>query len=254
MRFKTILSVVALAASGIATAAPPGSAPLVLAAASLQESLTDAANAWAARHHPRPIISFAASSTLARQVTAGAPADLFVSADEAWMDDLVRRGLIVPSTRVSFLRNRLVLVAPVARRGRIDFGNRAQLAARLGAGPLAMADTEAVPAGKYGRAALEKLGVWQAVLPRVVRAENVRATLALVERGAAPLGIVYETDAMASKAVRVVGVFPAGSYPPISYPVARLKASTNPEGEGFRRFLVSAQGKAIFRAHGFSVR
>ncbi|OYY67560.1 molybdate ABC transporter substrate-binding protein [Sphingomonas sp. 28-63-12] len=228
--------------------------PLVLAAASLQESISAAANAWAASRHPRPVISFAASSTLARQLAAGAPADLFVSADETWMDDLAGRGLIAPGTRVSFLGNSLVLVAPATSKVRVEFRNPARLAALLSAGALAMADTESVPAGKYGKAALLKLGVWSAVSPKVVRAENVRAALALVERGAAPLGIVYATDARASSAVRVVGVFPAATYPAISYPVARLKASVNPEGEGFRRFLVSRAGKAIFVRYGFSVR
>ena len=117
-----------------------------------------------------------------------------------------------------------------------------------------MADTESVPAGKYGKAALEKLGVWAAVSPHVVRAENVRAALALVEREAAPLGIVYATDARASAKVRIAGVFPVGSHPPITYPIARLKASTNPEGEAFRRFLLSREGKTIFVRFGFSAR
>ncbi|OYY89484.1 MAG: molybdate ABC transporter substrate-binding protein [Sphingomonas sp. 28-66-16] len=255
VRWLSILvTAMALTAATIASAASIGAPPLVLAAASLQESMTAAADAWARQGHPRPVISFAASSALARQVAAGAPADLFVSADEAWMDDLAQHGLIVPSTRVSFLHNRLVVVAPVASRARVSIGDRSALARLLAAGPLAMADTEVVPAGRYGRAALEKLGVWDAVSPHVVRAENVRSALALVERGAAPFGIVYATDARASKAVRVVAVFPAASHPPISYPIARLKASTNPEGERFRRFLVSPAGRALFARFGFGVR
>jgi molybdate transport system substrate-binding protein len=124
----------------------------------------------------------------------------------------------------------------------------------LGAGPLAMADPDSVPAGKYGKAALIRLGAWDAVAPHVVRAENVRAALALVERGAAPFAIVYATDARASKLVRIAGMFPAGSHPPIDYPLARLKASANPEGEGFRRFLLSREGRAIFLRFGFTAK
>jgi molybdate transport system substrate-binding protein len=233
--------------------AEPARPPLVLAAASLQESMTAAAVAWARKGHPRPVISFAASSALARQIEAGAAADLFVSADEEWMDALAAKGLILSGTRASFLGNRLVVVAPRANRIAIPL-KPGPLARVLGAGPLAMADPESVPAGKYGKAALEKLGAWTAVRPHVVRAENVRAALALVERGAAPLGIVYATDARASPKVRIAGVFPVGSHPPITYPIARLKTSTNPEGEAFRRFLLSREGKAIFVGFGFSTR
>ncbi|MDB5703981.1 MAG: Molybdenum transporter, periplasmic molybdenum-binding protein ModA [Sphingomonas bacterium] len=251
-RIVRVLALLAAMLAGPACAAP-ARAPLVLAAASLQESMTAAAAAWAKKGHPKPVISFAASSTLARQVQAGAAADLFVSADEEWMDALAAQGLIVPATRSDFLGNRLVVVAPAGSRVRIPL-KPGPLARVLGAGPLAMADTESVPAGKYGKAALVKLGVWDAVSPHVVRAENVRAALALVERGAAPLGIVYATDARASARVRIAGVFPATSHPPITYPIARLKASTNPEAEAFRRFLVSREGKAIFLRFGFSAR
>ncbi|MET0307925.1 MAG: molybdate ABC transporter substrate-binding protein [Sphingomonas sp.] len=224
-------------------------APLVLAAASLQESMNAAADAWARKGRARPVLSFAASSALARQVAAGAPADLFVSADEPWMDDVERRGLIVPGTRAPFLGNRLVLVAA---RGDTRSVALARLPALLGDGHLAMADPDAVPAGKYGKAALEKLGVWNAVTSRVVRAENVRAALALVERGAAPFGVVYLTDARASAKVRVAATFPASSHPPIRYPLARLKASTSPDAEPFRRFLLSREGRAIFTRYGFA--
>jgi len=251
-RMLRALMLLLLACAGPAMAAP-ARPPLVLAAASLQESMTAAADAWAGKGHPRPVISFAGSSALARQIEAGAAADLFVSADEAWMDALAAKGLIVPASRVTFLGNRLVVVAPAGSRLRIPL-RPGPLARVLGAGPLAMADTESVPAGKYGKAALVKLGVWDAVAPHVVRAENVRAALTLVERGAAPLGIVYATDAKASGRVRIAGVFPAGSYPLIAYPVARLTASTNAEGEAFRRFLVSREGRAIFARFGFSGR
>jgi molybdate transport system substrate-binding protein len=233
--------------------AAPSRPPLVLAAASLQESMTAAADAWAKKGHPKPVISFAASSALARQIEAGAPADLFASADEDWMDDVAQKGLIVPASRVTFLGNRLVVVAPAGSRVRVPL-QPGPLGRLLSAGPLAMADINSVPAGKYGKTALEKLGVWTVVSPQVVGADSVRSALALVERGAAPLGIVYATDAKASPKVRIAGVFPETSHPPITYPLARLKVSTNPEAEGFRKFLVSQEGKAIFVRYGFSAR
>jgi molybdate transport system substrate-binding protein len=232
-------------------AAPSAQAPVVLAAASLQESLTAAADAWARDGHPRPVISFAASSTLARQAEAGAPGDVFVSADEDWMDALAGKALLAAGTRADLVGNRLVVVEPAGRHSSIPAGG-IRLARILSAGPLAMADPDSVPAGKYGKTALEKLGAWPAVAPKVVRAENVRAALALVERGAAPFGIVYLTDAKASSKVRVAGVFPSTSHPPILYPIARLARSTNPEAEGFRRFLLSPRGRAIFARFGFS--
>ena len=232
-------------------AAPPQRAPLVLAAASMQESLDAAADQWARSGHLRPVISFAASSALARQIEAGAPADLFVSADEAWMDALAAKRLIAAGTRADLVGNRIVVVEPVGRGSTVP-ARGARLARLLSAGPLAMADPDSVPAGKYGKAALTRLGAWDAVAPHVVRAENVRAALALVERGVAPFGIVYLTDAKASAKVRVAGVFPAASHPPIVYPVARLAGSTNAEAEGFRRFLLSPRGQAIFARFGFS--
>ncbi|MBC2668789.1 molybdate ABC transporter substrate-binding protein [Novosphingobium piscinae] len=229
-------------------------APVVLAAASLQEALSAAAAAWARRGHPRPVLSFAASSALARQVEAGAPADLFLSADEDWMTYLDRRGLLRRGSRVALLGNTLVLVAPATRPLRLAIAPGFPLARTLGPGRLAMADPDSVPAGKYGREALTALGVWSQVEGRVVRAENVRAALALVARGEAPLGIVFATDARATPAVRVVGVFPSRSHAPIIYPLAALARSTNPEGEGFRRFLLGSEARAIFRRHGFTLR
>lgn len=244
------LSFAALGAPAIAQ----DKGPLVLAAASLQESLTAAADAWTAKGHPRPILSFAASSALARQVEAGGAADLFVSADEPWMDEVVGKGLIVPGTRKSFLSNRLVLVAPADSKLRLTIGKGFAIARALGDGRLALADPDAVPAGKYGKAALTALGVWPSVSAKVASAENVRAALALVERGAAPLGIVYATDARASRLVRIVGTFPANTHPPITYPIARLKASTNRDAEAFRKYLISLESQAIFIRYGFSAR
>ncbi|WP_404711706.1 molybdate ABC transporter substrate-binding protein [Sphingomonas sp. MMS24-J13] len=228
--------------------------PLVLAAASLQESLNAAANAWAARKHDRPILSFAASSALARQIDAGAPADIFISADEPWMDDVTRHNLVKPGTRVSFLANRLALVAPVAQARPVTIKPGFPLAQMIGNGKIAMGEPNSVPAGKYGKEALTKLGVWNAVGPKVASADNVRSALALVERGEAPYGIVYATDAIASKGVRVVGVFPESSHAPITYPIAVLTASTSADAEGFRRFLISGTGKAIFKKYGFATK
>jgi len=241
-----------VAATVLAPVAAFAKPPLVLAAASLQESLTAAADAWAQRKHEKPVLSFAASSALARQIDAGAPADIFISADEPWMDDVEKHGLVKPGTRVSFLANRLVLVAPAASKTRITIRKDMPLAAALGDSRLAMADPDSVPAGKYGKAALTSLGVWSSVEAKVARAENVRAALALVERGEAPFGIVYETDARASKGVRVVGIFPPTSHPKITYPIATLTSATSAEAEGFRRFLISGTGRAIFARYGFT--
>ena len=244
---RLIALIVALCAIVPCHAAPP----LVLAAASLQESLNAAADAWAARRHERPILSFASSSALAKQIDAGAPADIFISADEPWMDDVARHGLVKPGTRTSFLGNRLVLVAPAATAKPVAIRPGFPLARLLGDGKLAMGEVSSVPAGKYGKEALARLGIWDAVSGQVAGADSVRSALALVERGEAPYGIVYATDALAAKTVKVVGVFPENSHAPITYPVAVLTASTSPEAEAFRRFLISGAGKAIFRRYGF---
>ncbi len=228
--------------------------PLVLAASSLQEALTAAADSWAKKGHPRPVLSFAASSALARQIAAKAPADLFFSADEEWMDYVAARNLIVSATRTDLLTNRLVIVAPAKSRVSLAVRPGFPLAAALGGGRLALADPDAVPAGRYAKEALTRLKVWPSVEGSLARAENVRAALALVARGAAPLGIVYATDARADGAVRVTGWIPANMHRPIVYPLARLVASSNPEAEGFRRFLVSAEGKGILGRYGFGTR
>jgi molybdate transport system substrate-binding protein len=222
--------------------------PLVLAAASLQESLNAAADAWARLGHARPVLSFAASSALARQVAAGAAADLFISADEPWMDDVQRRGLISAGSRANLVGNRLVVVQPASARAP---GN-APLSRLLASGRVALADPASVPAGRYAQASLTRLGLWNVVAPRVVRGENVRAALALVERGAAEWGVVYATDARASRQVRAVRMLPANSHPPIRYPLARLRTSTSPDAESFRRFLLSGAGKAVFTRFGFT--
>ncbi|MGZ8311114.1 MAG: molybdate ABC transporter substrate-binding protein [Allosphingosinicella sp.] len=230
----------------------PGQAPLfVLAASSLQEAMAAAADAWAAQGHDRPVVAFAASSALARQIENGAAADLFVAADQEWMDVVERGGLLRPGTRRGLVGNNLVLIAPASPAGSPVALEAPALSAALGDGRLAMADPDSVPAGRYGKAAMTRLGLWDAVGDRIARAENVRAALALVERGQAPLGIVYATDARAARRVRVVAEFPDASHPPIRYPAAILAASSHPEAEAFRRFLLSPQGQAIFARYGF---
>ena len=219
--------------------------PVVLSAASLQEALTEAGQAWARHGHPAPVLSFAGTSALARQIEQGAPGDVFVSADEDWADTLDRRGLLRPGSRSDLLTNALVLIAPK--------GGKVHSLDALGEGKLAMADPTSVPAGKYARAALESLGQWPRVADRVVPAENVRAALALVETGEAALGIVYATDARASGKVDVVETFPESSNPPIRYPVALLASSKNAEAEALRVFLFSPEAGRIFIAHGFGM-
>lgn len=250
MMFRTVLLLLAALAS---PAQAQRAAPTVLAAASMQEAMNDAADAWARAGHARPVLAFAASSALARQIEAGAPADLFVSADAEWMDELQRRNLLAPGSSAIVARGRLVVVAPPGTAS-LNGKRGASLARVLAAGPLAMADPASVPAGRYGQQALTRMGAWDAVAPRVVRAENVRAALALVERGAAPYGIVYATDARASTRVRVVGVFPPNSHTPIVYPLARLARSRNPSAESFRRYLLSSTGQAILARRGFLTR
>lgn len=248
--FRSIIALVLLLRFA-APAAAQERGPLVLAAASLQEALGDAADRWVAKGHARPVLSFAASSALARQVEAGARADIFASADEEWMDYLQGKNLLKPGSRARLTENRLVLIAPLASRTTLRIARGFPLAKALGSGRLAMADPAVVPAGRYGREALTALGVWQSAAPKIAAAENVRAALSLVERGAAPFGIVYATDAQAAKGVRVVGQFPASSHRPITYPVALLKNSQHRDAEAFRRFLISREGRAILARRGF---
>lgn len=238
----------AAAAVPHAAGAAPARGPLVLAAVSLQGAMQAAADRWAGRGHARPLCSFAATSALARQVLAGAAADLFVSADEAWMDAVARAGRIVPGSRVAFLGNRLVAIQ-AASAARVPA--TIPLRRAFAHGRIALADPDAVPAGRYARAALARLGMWEMVAPRVVRAENVRAALALVERGAAEWGMVYATDARASARVRAFRMMPERAHPPIRYPLARLRSGSHAEAEAFRRFLIGGEGRAIFARAGF---
>ena len=168
------------------------------------------------------------------------------------MTDVERGGFIARGTRSNIAGNRLILITPSSKPVRLRIGRGMAIGRALGDGRIAMANPDTVPAGKYGKAALIALGVWPQVQNRIARGENVRTALALVERGEAPLGIVYATDARAAKNVTVVGAFPSGSHPPIRYPLARLTASRNRDAEGFRRFLLSGAGKAILAKYGFT--
>ncbi|MEI7443499.1 MAG: molybdate ABC transporter substrate-binding protein [Burkholderiales bacterium] len=242
-----------LAALCLAVAVPAKADPMVFAAASLKEALDAAADAWAKRSGRRPVISYAASSALARQIEQGAPADVFVSADEDWMDWAEKRSLLRPGTRVRLLSNRLVLVAPAAGpMPALKLAPGVALAAALGSdGRLAVGDVATVPAGRYAKAALASLGVWPTVSGRLAQTENVRAALTLVARGEAPLGIVYATDARAEPRVRVVDTFAEASHPPIVYPVAVLAGARSSQAQPFVDFLRSPEGRAVFAAHGF---
>jgi len=226
----------------------------VFAASSLTEALNDVGAAYAAHHHVAPVFNYAASSALAHQIEQGANADLFVSADEDWMNYLQQRNLIDAPSRVSLLTNRLVLIAPSDHPLRISIRPHFNLAGALAGGHLAMADPDSVPAGRYGRAALTSLGVWDAVSPLVVRGENVRAALRFVETGDAAAGIVYATDAQASTRVVVAGVFPENTHPPITYPAAIVAGHVSDATTDFAHFLRSPEAHAIFRRHGFGVR
>ncbi len=228
---------------------------VIFAAASMKNALDEAAANWVKESSkPAPKISYAASNTLAKQLENGAPADLFVSADLDWMDYAASKNLIKPDTRVSLLANRIVLVAGKDSTATLDLKPGADLAGAVGTGRLAMGNVDSVPAGKYGKAALEKLGAWEKVKDKIAQADNVRAALLLVERGEAPLGIVYETDARASQGVKTVALFPAESHPPISYPFALMRrAEGDATARGFLSFATGAEALPVWQRFGFTL-
>lgn len=226
----------------------------VFAAASLTDAMKDISAQWAQAGHQPLRMSFGSSSTLARQIDQGAPVNLFASADEKWMDYLVDKKLIVPETRKDLLGNDLVLVVPADKPQHVTIGPNFNLVGMLGPnGRVATGDPAHVPAGIYAEQALKKLGIWDAVSPHLARAADVRAALLLVERGEAPAGIVYATDAAVSKAVMVAGTFPANSHDPVSYPFAVIKSSDTPEARALMTFLAGPQARAIFDKRGFKV-
>jgi molybdate transport system substrate-binding protein len=231
----------------------PASDVLVFAAASLQtalDALTPQIEKATGAHLKA---SYAASSALARQIENAAPADIFISADLDWMDYVAARHLIQPATRVNLLGNQLVLIAPADKAVSLKIGPNFALAQTLGADRLAVADPASVPAGKYAKAALTSLGVWDSVANQLASAENVRAALLLVSRGEAPLGIVYQTDAAADPNVRIVGAFPEDTHPKIIYPVALTASTKNPDAAGFLAYVKSAKAKPLFEKQGFTV-
>jgi molybdate transport system substrate-binding protein len=226
---------------------------LIFAAASLKNALDDTIAAYEKSGGGSVKASYAASSALAKQIENGAPADIFISADLDWMNDVQKNNAIKVDTRANFFGNVLVMVEPADSTKNVDIKPGFPLASLLGDGKLAMADPDAVPAGKYGKAALQKLGVWDSVENKVARAEDVRAALLFVSRKEAPLGIVYKTDAAADKGVKVAGVFPADTYPPIIYPAAITTSSKNPEAAKFLAYLHSDAAKPFFEKQGFSL-
>lgn len=247
-----ILSWLLFAATAASAATPQqdSRAIVVFAASSLTDVVDELGQAFTAKTHVPVKSSYAASSVLAKQIEAGAPAEVFFSADTQWVDYVEQRKLLKPGTRRDVVANRLVLIAPIDSRVHLKIAPHFDLAGALGEGKLATGDPDSVPVGKYAKAALAKLGVWDAVSGHLVPAENVRAALAFVARGEAQLGIVYATDAKAETRVRVVDVFPADSHPPITYPIA-LTGGAGPDAAQFVAFVSSPAGLKIFRQHGF---
>jgi len=233
------------------SAAQADAPPLVLAAASFQEVLNAEADAWVKLGHAKPTLAFAASSALAHQIDSGAPADIFISADEEWMDEVAQKGGTRPGSRGDVAANALVLITPAQSRVVFRVNQRSALVAALQSHRIALADPDSVPAGRYAKATLDWLGIWGKVAASVIRAENVRAALALVARGEAPLGIVYATDARVSDKISVLGVFPDASHPPIRYPAALLRNGSSRDAAPFLAFLRSSAGRKIMRRFGF---
>ncbi|MGB3866823.1 MAG: molybdate ABC transporter substrate-binding protein [Xanthobacteraceae bacterium] len=224
----------------------------VFAAASMKNALDEVDGLYTAASKVGIKASYAASSALAKQIEQGAPADIFVSADTAWMDYAIKNKAVDPATRIDLLGNSIVLIAPKdSKIENVTIGPGFDLAKLAGDGRITTGDVKAVPVGKYAKAALEKLGSWQAAESKFAMAENVRAALALVARGEAVLGIVYATDAKVEPGVKIVGTFPADSHPPIIYPVAAT-ASAKADAAGYLAFLRTSQAKAVFEKYGFS--
>ncbi len=237
-----------LAALPLAAHAAPG--PLVFAAASLKSALDRAATLWEAAGRPRPLVSYAGTPTHARHIAHGAPADLFIAANAAWMDDLAARARLVAGTRRNWLSNRLVLVAPRDRARPLDL-TAERVQTRLGGGRLAIGHTRAVPAGIYGAAALRALGLWPGVSGRLAETDSVRAALALAARGEVPLALVYASDAKASDAVTTVAMFPAESHPAIQYPAAQIAGSRHKDAAALLAWLSSDAAWPAFATAGF---
>jgi len=238
---------------GLATQAQAADKVTVFAAASLTNAMQDIAAQYQKEKGVQVVSSFASSSTLARQIEQGAPADLFISADQQWMDYSISKQQIVENTRYTLLGNELVLVAAKASKfDKVEIDDKTQWTKLLGDSRLAVGDPDHVPAGIYAKEALQKLGAWSTLEPKLARASDVRGALALVEREEAPLGIVYGSDAIASKKVKVVGTFPASSHKPVEYPMAIVKDHEKPEVRAFYDYLKTPAASAIFKQYGFA--
>ena len=252
---KLMLTLLVLTASGLligpVRAQTSGNDVLVFAAASLQTALDELSPQIEQATGAHVKASYAASSALAKQIENAAPADIFISADLDWMDYVATRHLIQPASRVNLLGNQLVLIAPANSTASLKIAPNFKLAGALGTDRLAVADPASVPAGKYAKAALTSLGVWDSVADKLASAENVRAALLLVSRGEAPLGIVYRSDAHADPGVRVVDAFPEASHPPIVYPIA-LTTGARPGAAKVIAFLKTAPAKTVFEKEGFT--
>jgi molybdate transport system substrate-binding protein len=254
---RSWLALTAVAALTWAAEAGPAAAQgkdvLVFAAASLKNALDEVAAQWQRETGRKVKISYAASNTLIKQIEQGAPADMFISADLDWMDYGQQKNLIKPDTRSNLLGNRLVLIAPKDATQSVNIQPGFDLAALLNGGRLAMANVDAVPAGKYGKASLEKLGAWNGVKDKIAQAESVRAALLLVSRGEAPFGIVYQTDAASDPGVKIVGTFPESTHPPIIYPIALTKETTNADAQAFLNYIRSPAARPAFERQGFTI-
>jgi molybdate transport system substrate-binding protein len=247
----SLLAVVALAL-GAAPAAAQQKTITIFAAASMKNALDDVNVAFLKASGIKAVASYGASSALARQIEQGAPADVFASADLDWMHYSAQKKLLKDDTCVNLLGNRLVLIAPKdSRIDKVSIEPDLDLAKLIGDGRIATGEVTSVPVGKYAKSALEKLGLWASVEKRFAMADNVRAALALVSRGEAVLGIVYETDATIEPGVKVVGAFPAGSHPPIVYPVAAT-ATAKSDADAYLAFLRGGIAKAVFEQYGFT--
>lgn len=254
--FKGIRAIIAAGcALGLLLAAGTASAGrelVVFAAASTTNAVTEIGRVFEQAHGIKVVNSFAASSTLAKQIAHGAPAEIYISANQKWMDWLESQKLVIADTRVNIARNTLVLIAPAASaQPEVAVGPSLDLPALLAGGRLAMGDPAHVPAGMYGKQSLESLGLWPRMRDRVAAAATVRAALALVERSEAPLGVVYASDAAISAKVKVVGRFPADSHRPIVYPAAVVQGHDSPEARQYLRFLGGPQAAAIMGKYGF---
>ncbi|WP_374658310.1 molybdate ABC transporter substrate-binding protein [Phenylobacterium sp.] len=248
---KLLRWIAALAAAALMSGAARAETVTVFAAASLKNALDEVGAAYA-KTGGEARFSYAASSAIARQIEQGAPADVYVSADSDWMSYLAERKLIVAASRRDLLTNRLALIAPADSRTAIRIGKGMPLAKALGSGRLALAGPD-VPAGKYAKASLTALGVWDGVSGKLAQAENVRTALQYVARGESPLGIVYDTDAKVEPRVRIVGLFPDATHPRIVYPAAVVAASKNPDAVKFLTYMSSPAAAAIFQKYGFKV-